>query len=342
MDDISLELEEGVFLSLLGPSGCGKTTTLRMVAGLEIPSGGQIVVDGQIVSDGVRVLAPERRNTGMVFQSYAIWPHMTVFENVAYGLKLKKWPKDAIRKKVLETLGLVGMDRYQQRYPTELSGGQQQRVALARALALEPSILLLDEPLSNLDALLRESMRFEIRQLQKRLGITALYVTHSQEEALAVSDTIGVMAEGKILQLGTPEEIYNFPRTRFVASFIGIANFLRLKRVGMEEEYHVFQSPAEGDQIRVKKIRTVPESPELTVMIRPERIRLSKEAPACKETNQLKAVLEKLTFTGNMVDYFLRFQENTLRVQSTPPITAQEGDQVFLTFSPDDCVLMDD
>ena len=204
VDHINLTIHRGKLFSFLGPSGCGKTTTLRMIAGLETPTEGEILVNGEVLSDSRHVVLPEKRNMGMVFQSYAVWPHMTVFDNVAYGLKIKKMSKADIAAKVRDTLGLVGLAEYASRYPTQLSGGQQQRVALARALANEPAILLLDEPLCNLDAKLRENMRFEIRTLQQRLGITAVYVTHSQDEALAVSDEIVIMRDGRILQQGAP------------------------------------------------------------------------------------------------------------------------------------------
>ena len=229
---VTLEIPEGCLVSFLGPSGCGKTTSLRIVAGLEAPTKGRVLVDGRVLSDERGVVPPERRGMGMVFQSYAVWPHMTVFDNVAFGLRLRRWDREAIRQKVQSVLELVNMAEYAARYPTQLSGGQQQRVALARALATEPAILLLDEPLSNLDAVLREKMRFEIRSLQQRLGITTIYVTHSQEEALVLSDVVATMHEGKLVQLGPPEELYRRPRTRFVATFIGLANIWEGTAIG--------------------------------------------------------------------------------------------------------------
>ena len=226
--DVSLHVRDGEMVTLLGPSGCGKTTTLRMIAGLEIPDGGRIRIGDATVFDsasGVNV-PPERRNLGMVFQSYAIWPHMTVSENVAYGLKMRNVPMAERRRRVEAVLVQVGLGGYADVPATNLSGGQQQRVALARALVFEPRLLLLDEPLSNLDAKLREHMRFELRIMQRRLKISALYVTHDQEEALTLSDRVVVMNKGCIDQVGTPQEIYEQPATRFVAEFIGKANFL--------------------------------------------------------------------------------------------------------------------
>ena len=219
----NLEIEAGKFISLLGPSGCGKTTTLRMVAGLTEPTEGEIYLGSQCVyHDKQRILIPaEKRNIAMVFQSYALWPHMNVFSNVAYPLKIQKCSKDVIQEKVDHYLNLVGLSGYEKRAPHELSGGQQQRVALARALIREPEVLLLDEPLSNLDAKLRQSMRIEIKDLQKRLKITTLYVTHDQDEALTMSDTVVLMNEGKIEQLGTPEELLHHPKSEFAKEFLG-------------------------------------------------------------------------------------------------------------------------
>jgi iron(III) transport system ATP-binding protein len=230
VDHIDLTVAEGEMVTLLGPSGCGKTTTLRMVAGLEVADAGSIRIGATTVFDraaGIDVPS-ERRNLGMVFQSYAIWPHMTVFDNVAYGLRMRGVPMAERRRKVADVLALVGLSGREDTPATNLSGGQQQRVALARALVFEPQVLLLDEPLSNLDAKLREHMRFELRVMQSRVGVTALYVTHDQEEALTLSDRIVVMNEGRIEQAGTPREIYEQPATRFVAEFIGKANFIPL------------------------------------------------------------------------------------------------------------------
>ena len=222
VESFNLSAERGEFVSFLGPSGCGKTTTLRMIAGFENPSAGTITIDGQDVTN----IPPNRRNVGMVFQSYALFPNMTVADNIGFGLKVRKRPPDQIRKRVAELLDTVNLPDKGGRYPYQLSGGQQQRVALARALAFEPQVLLLDEPLSALDAKIRVALRHEIRQIQRQLGITTVYVTHDQEEALSLSDRVVVMSEGRMEQVGTPFEIYNFPATAFVASFVGTLNVL--------------------------------------------------------------------------------------------------------------------
>src|SRR5262245_58716071 len=225
---VSMKVERGEFVTLLGPSGCGKTTTLRMVAGLEQNAAGRISIGDRVVSDAASgfFIPPDKRQLGMVFQSYAIWPHMTVFDNVAYPLRVRRRPKEEIRERVMRTLRLVEMEPYAERPAPALSGGQQQRVAIARALVFEPEVLLLDEPLSNLDTRLRTQMGDEFRSLQRRLGITSLYVTHDQEEAMALSDRVVVMQQGRILQIGAPEEIYQRPRSPAVAAFFGTPNIL--------------------------------------------------------------------------------------------------------------------
>ena len=223
LDKVSMEVKEGEFFTLLGPSGCGKTTFLRTVAGFEIVDEGRIFFDDRDVT----YLPPYKRNTGMVFQNYALWPHMSVYDNIAYGLKIRKLPKDEIRKRVEWALDLIKMRGFENRKPHQLSGGQQQRVALARALVIHPDVLLLDEPLSNLDAKLRIEMRTEIRRLQRSLGITTIYVTHDQEEALSISDRIAVMNQGRVMQIGSPKDIYLKPQNEFVASFIGRGTFLK-------------------------------------------------------------------------------------------------------------------
>lgn len=232
VDSLDLELEAGTLSTLLGPSGCGKTTTLRMIAGLEHPSSGRIAIGEQVVFEQGRAMAPEDRQIGMVFQSYAVWPHMTVFENVAYPLRVRRAPRGDVEKRVGTALRTVQLDHLAGRYPAQLSGGQQQRVALARAIVYEPRLLLLDEPLSNLDAQLRDDMRNQIRQMQLRLGLTAVYVTHDQVEALAISDFVAVMHRGRVVQQGTPKDIFQQPRTRFVAQFLGWTNFLPADRTG--------------------------------------------------------------------------------------------------------------
>lgn len=341
VDGLDLSVEKGRLISFLGPSGCGKTTTLRMVAGLETLTGGRISVNGTVLSDEKHALLPEKRNMSMVFQSYAVWPHMSVFDNVAYGLKIKKYTKADIEKKVKEALALVGLEAFRERFPTQLSGGQQQRVALARALVSEPNILLLDEPLCNLDAKLRENMRFEIRSLQKRLGITTIYVTHSQDEALAVSDEIVIMRNGRILQRGTPEEIYAKPNCSFVGDFIGLANKIPVKVVSAEKDNYVVE--LENGQ-KVKAARdSVPWKAGDTccLLIRPENIVFrvwNKEI----YYNSMEVDIENVSFTGSIVDYFIKMSgiDMACRVQSTPPVQFQVGMKAVCYSRPEDCILV--
>lgn len=351
VDALSLSLRAGELLALLGPSGCGKTTTLRMVAGLERPTNGEIVLDGEVLADAESSISPERRKLGMVFQSYALWPHMDVFDNVAYGLRRAGHPRSETADRVQKVLALVGMAGFEKRPVTNLSGGQQQRVAVARALATRPKLLLFDEPLSNLDAVLRESMRFEIRSLQQENGITAIYVTHSQEEALAIADVVGIMNDGRLQQLGTPQELYTRPRNRFVASFVGLANILE----GVVERVHGTRvtlvlgngrrcecergSHLEGKEVSVGKT--------MSFAIRPESITLGRpdQATAGDEHNlSMTGKLVASTFSGNLIDDFVAIDRvaQRLRVQSFPPTLARVGDDVVLSMGPRDCVLIED
>ena len=269
VNNVSLDIEPGSFVTLLGPSGCGKTTTLRMIAGFESPDEGGIYLGGEKIDE----LTPDKRDTAMVFQSYALLPHYNIFDNVAYGLKLRKMPKDVIKQKVTDILELVGLSGMEARMTNQLSGGQQQRVALARALVVEPGVLLFDEPLSNLDAKLRVSMRTEIRRIQQKAGITAVYVTHDQSEAMSISDKIIIMNAGKIAQMGTPHEIYYHPVSEFVADFIGDANFLKGKLVRHEENVDVIEVNGKevkvestGDRLTVGTDTTIVLRPESTVL----------------------------------------------------------------------------
>jgi putative spermidine/putrescine transport system ATP-binding protein len=290
VQDFNLSAEKGEFVSFLGPSGCGKTTTLRMIAGFEHPTSGTITIDGR---DVTRV-PPNRRNVGMVFQSYALFPNMTVADNVGFGLKVRKRPNDQIRKRVAELLEIVNLPDRGDRYPYQLSGGQQQRVALARALAFEPQVLLLDEPLSALDAKIRVALRHEIRQIQRQLGITTVYVTHDQEEALSLSDRVVVMSEGRMEQVGTPFEIYNFPTTAFVASFVGTLNVLSGRVISADRG----EIEVSGQTINVTRKFEAREGSEVRVALRPEMASLADRPVGC---TRLQGRVVDVSFLGSIV-----------------------------------------
>ncbi|HEU5430938.1 MAG TPA: ABC transporter ATP-binding protein [Thermomicrobiales bacterium] len=292
VDDVSLNVAEGEFVSLLGPSGCGKTTTLRMIAGFVVPTAGRIVLSGREIAD----VPPYRRGMGVVFQNYALFPHLNVAQNVAFGLQMARVPKAEAQRRVERALALVRLEGYGRRRIRELSGGQQQRVALARALVIEPTVLLLDEPLSNLDAKLREELRQEIRDIQQELGITTLFVTHDQVEALTMSDRIVVLNRGQIEQVGTPEEVYERPASRFVADFIGRANFLEGEVVASDgAESQV----AFGDAGSVVVAKPLPPAQKVTLMVRPHRMRMS---PPGGEGGILGSV-EGVTYLGDLIQY---------------------------------------
>lgn len=289
--DFNLQVEKGEFISLLGPSGCGKTTTLRMVAGFEIPSSGKVMFDGEDITDR----AANQRNVGMVFQSYALFPNLTVAGNIGFGLSLVRKPSKERKARVSEMLDLIHMSEYANRYPFQLSGGQQQRVALARALALSPAMLLLDEPLSALDAKIRVSLRSEIRAIQRELGITALYVTHDQEEALSISDRTVVMHDGRIEQVGTPFEIYNFPQTSFVASFVGTLNTATGEVV--DPASHLLR--IDGVQLQTAEaLDGKRRGDAISIAIRPERLNFVKQQ---EKDNVLDCQIENITFLGSVV-----------------------------------------
>jgi len=332
---IDLHVKEGEFVTLLGPSGCGKTTTLRAIAGLEKIDAGEIYIGGTLVSSGSKFVPPERRNLGMIFQSYAIWPHMTVFENVAYGLKIRRLPAHVIKERVYEALALVNMTNLADRYASQLSGGQQQRVAVARSIALQPGVLLFDEPLSNLDAKLREQMRFELRELQKKLGITSLYVTHDQSEAMAMSDRIVVMRDGRIHQIGDPWEVYLHPADAFVASFLGVTNFLS----GVVQH-------RSGDglvQVQAGSLTVIAQIPaqvhrgeEVLLSFRPEQIRLLWEKPEGDAVNVWPAEILSHTYLGSTVDVKARVGDNIWRLTIHPNDFAagNGGRTCYLTCDP--------
>jgi len=319
LQDFTQSFGDGEFITLLGPSGCGKTTMLRMIAGFEKPTAGEISIGDTVVSSAHVFVPPEKRNIGMVFQSYAVWPHMTVRENVAYPLKIRKMPKGELTEQVNHALESVHLAQYADRLPEQLSGGQQQRVALARALVGEPRLLLLDEPLSNLDAKLRESMRFEIKEIQARLGITVVYVTHDQTEAMAMSDRIVVINQGKIQQTGRPEEIYDHPASPFVADFLGKVDFLS----GMAEEGRI---RLEGTDQFVP-FRGQERGP-VQIAVRPERVKISREG------GDLRGRLEKRFYLGDICDCRVRVGEKLIRVIAPPESrdALTEGAQVGLVF----------
>ena len=290
---------EGEFITLLGPSGCGKTTMLRMIAGFERPTEGEIDFDDMLVSGGRTFVPPEKRGVGMVFQSYAVWPHMDVFENVAYPLTIRHTPKSEIKARVEKVLAIVHLSRYAERLPSQLSGGQQQRVALARALVAEPKLLLLDEPLSNLDAKLRESMRFEIKEIQQKLGINVVYVTHDQTEAMAMSDRIFLINRGVVQQCGTPEEIYNTPANQFVADFLGKVDFFK----GEARDGEVVIPALGGQSIPYAGTRRG----KVDAAIRPENFYFTEDGP-------LHGTLERQYYLGDVDDCRVRIGASLVRV----------------------------
>ena len=323
--DTSLEIKPGSFVTLLGPSGCGKTTTLRMIAGFESPDEGEIYLGDEPINE----LTPNKRDTAMVFQSYALLPHYNVFDNVAYGLKLRKVPKDEIQKRVMDILHLVELDGMEGRMTNQLSGGQQQRVALARALVIEPSVLLFDEPLSNLDAKLRVSMRTEIRRIQQEVGITAVYVTHDQSEAMALSDNIIVMDKGVVAQMGTPQEIYYHPVNEFVADFIGEANFLRGSMEGRDGDCAVLN--IEGEKLRVAARRDMEVGKQYTVVLRPEAAKLADEGGL-----PCKVVLS--CFMGSYQNYHVMVGSTLVKLEEPNPQNKRiyaVGEECHLVVAPE-------
>ncbi len=319
--DTSLEIAPGSFVTLLGPSGCGKTTTLRMIAGFESPDEGEIYLG----EEAINALTPNKRDTAMVFQSYALLPHYNIFDNVAYGLKLRKMDKETIRKKVMDILDLVGLQGMESRMTNQLSGGQQQRVALARALVLEPGVLLFDEPLSNLDAKLRVTMRTEIRRIQQEAGITAIYVTHDQSEAMALSDQIIIMNKGVVAQIGTPQEIYYHPNSEFVADFIGEANFLRGKLIqsGVAE--------ISGHKVEVADAAHLAPGQDCTLVLRPESALLG-------DQGQLPCKVIVSCFMGSYQNYHVMVGDTLVKITDFNPKNKkiyQVGDDAWVDFDKD-------
>jgi ABC-type Fe3+/spermidine/putrescine transport system ATPase subunit len=340
---IGFRVLAGEQLTLLGPSGCGKTTTLRAIAGLERPSAGLIRIGGQAVyssAEGINVPA-EKRGLSMVFQSYAIWPHMTVFENVAYGLRVRRKSRQEIETRVREALDLVQMGPYEKRPASALSGGQQQRVALARACVFQPSVLLFDEPLSNLDAKLRADMRIELRELQHRLGITSVYVTHDLEEALAMSDRIVVMRDGNIEQIGSPTEIYNLPRNAFVADFVGSSNLIRGRlRPDLAGDGFIALETSSG-QVVHGVANGLPAPPEPVFSVRTVYLRLSFERPAAA-WNVWPVRVHHCVFQGDFSQVNVTWGDRDLIVRSAALEPIPEGRDAFLSVEPRRCVLLDE
>lgn len=341
-DGVSFSVQPGTFFTLLGPSGCGKSTTLRCVAGLEWPDSGEIVAGNRILfSSNKRInVPPHKRGMGMVFQSYAVWPHMTVFDNVAFPLRAgkKRFSSRQIEEKVKRALDLVMLSGLEDRPAPQLSGGQQQRLALSRALVHEPRVMLLDEPLSNLDAKLREQMRIELSELLSRLGVTAIYVTHDQVEALAMSKTIAVMKEGKIIEMGKPREIYARPKTRFVADFMGATNFLKGELLdGTSQGIRLVRTPHGDLECLFPKWATPGD--QVALCIRPESVEIH-ERPPKEHRNVLEAKVEVVTFLGEYSECQVLIGETPVRARLHPNVVVNRGTNVFLFVPPEMCTLV--
>ncbi|MDM5296912.1 ABC transporter ATP-binding protein [Bacillus pumilus] len=340
--DVSLTVNDGEFFSLLGPSGCGKSTLLNIIGGFLDPTKGMVYIGDRNVTS----LPPYQRKTGMVFQSYALFPHLTVFDNVAYGLKVQKRKKAEMKQRVMESLSLVQLESYANRMPHQLSGGQQQRVAIARALAIQPSVLLLDEPLSNLDAKLRKNMQTELRNIQRNVGITTILVTHDQEEALSLSDRIGILGEGRIQQIGTPLEVYRQPNNRFVAEFIGQVNLF-------EAEYdeanstlivpHLIQSNGQHVQLKTTARKEKGEKLKYLLMLRPERITVSSKREDA-HPNHVTGVLAEVNYIGHSLRLVVRLDRGGIIVHASDaafPKLPKVGETIHINWQPEDVVFLD-
>jgi ABC-type Fe3+/spermidine/putrescine transport system ATPase subunit len=342
VNDVNLSVAPGEFVTLLGPSGCGKTTTLRCIAGLERPDGGEIRIDGTIVASAERgvYLNPEDRNIGMVFQSYAVWPHMTVFDNVAYGLRVRRAPAGVIKERTTRALELVGLGHLAERYATKLSGGQRQRVALARAIVYEPKVVLFDEPLSNLDAKLREQMRIELVRLQQEVGITSIYVTHDQSEALVMSDRVVVMNKGVIQQIGDPHTIYARPANAFVANFIGVANLMQGTLTGRSGEFCELEiAPGEGRpplRLTAAGGEGAARGQKLILSVRPEDFALHLQPPAgAPNGNLLEGEVIDTVYLGNFLECRVRVGRYEVGIQLDHYEQLAPKQKVYLSFEPD-------
>jgi iron(III) transport system ATP-binding protein len=342
--DVSFDVPDGKLFTLLGPSGCGKTTTLRSIAGLETPKSGEISLHGKVVFSSAAGISvpPNRRNFGMVFQSYAIWPHMTVYQNAAFPLQVRRHRPDRkkIADKVMRVLSAVALEDVAERAATKLSGGQQQRLALARALVMEPQLLLLDEPLSNLDAKLRERMRFELKRMQRELALTTVYVTHDQSEALALSHEIAVMSEGRIVQLGSPREIYERPCNRFVADFIGTTNFI---------DGQVIEENGDGrcrigtplGALNVRCLDRLCRNEAAIVSVRPEDVELSEAEPERAEGDTVCAgVVDAKAFLGEHLDFHVKIGDLVLLARAHPSLRTSTGDQIFVRMRAEKCIAL--
>jgi ABC-type Fe3+/spermidine/putrescine transport system ATPase subunit len=332
VDEVSLDIDDGEFFTFLGPSGCGKTTTMRIIAGLEFPSEGIVFYD----ENDVTQLPSFKRNTGMVFQNYALWPHMTVSENVAYGLEIRKVSKAEVKKRVDDVLTLVKLTGMGDRFPNQLSGGQQQRVALARVLVINPDILLLDEPLSNLDAKLRVEMREEIKDIQKKLGITTIYVTHDQEEAMAVSDRLAVQDYGKIRQVGTPQEIYNLPTDLFIATFIGRGAILE----GVVESVHEsIEVNVEGSIVKgfTSSLDRIKPGDRVACVLRPENFEVKPLEVPC---NVIEGTVEWSAFIGSVTEVKLRVGDKSLLIEIPSELEATPGKELKVYIAQDKTIVL--
>src|SRR5262245_11506216 len=341
-EEVSFEVPAGKLFTLLGPSGCGKTTTLRSIAGLERPRAGEISVGGSLIYSSKKgvFIPPNQRGLGMVFQSYAIWPHMTVFENAAFPLQVgrKRPSSKQIEERVHRVLKVVALEEMAEREATKLSGGQQQRLALARALVMEPPLLLLDEPLSNLDAKLRERMRFELKRLQRELGITTVYVTHDQSEALALSHSIAVMNRGRIQQTGAPREVYERPRNQFVADFIGTTNFLRATVKAADGSAGLYRVLSEVGELTVRAVDAVEEGMKVVISVRPEDIQLTEARP--QGENVLEGTVDTKVFLGESVDFQVKVRERTLLSRAHPSLGTRVGHPIYMSFNTEKCVAL--
>lgn len=340
LDDVNFLARDGYFSTILGPSGSGKTTILRCIAGLEEPDEGEVWIGDKMVYSASKkiMVPPEDRGIGMVFQSYAIWPHMTVFDNIAYPLQIRKIPKDEIEEKVKKSLEMVGLEGLEKRPAPNLSGGQQQRVALARALVYQPSVLLLDEPLSNLDARLREKMRTELKELQRSIKITAIYVTHDRLEAMALSDEVSLMRRGKIAAVGKPNDLYNFPPNRFVAGFLCRMNIFSGKQTEVKKK-DLSLIDTDIGPLYCKVPEILRNKSEVMVAIKRNKVKI--ENKKHKANNLLKGKIISVLFEGDYIEYHVQIRNETIKVQDTEKtVLFKKNDDIILNFSPEDCIVI--